>query len=306
MRALTDVFAEANGDVVENAVSAVNALGSLDRCADVPLLRSVVRPPEDPTTRARVEDLRRRLAGLKARYDAGRWKEVVQQMPGLVAEARRHRLPAAGGGDAGAGGDRVAESNDSKAAERAFVEAFWAADGSRHDEVRAEAASYLVFVFGFQEGHFEEAERWSKTAEAVLKRIGGHDLLHSWLLNDMGSVLTCAATDGGAALRTRLAGDEGEGAGPRAPRRRRLREQPGDGAGRAVAEPGGADARRPIDLLLENGLGAGHPDMATQLSNRGEILDALGRHRRRGSPSSRRASSGSASSAWTPATWRTR
>ena len=81
MRALTDLFAEASGDVVENAVSAVNALGSLDRCADVPLLRSVVRPPEDPSTRARVAELRRRLAGLKARYDAGRWKEVVQQMP---------------------------------------------------------------------------------------------------------------------------------------------------------------------------------------------------------------------------------
>ncbi len=54
LRALTDVFSEANGDVVENAVSAANALGSLDRCADVPLLRSIVRPPEDPaTTRAR-------------------------------------------------------------------------------------------------------------------------------------------------------------------------------------------------------------------------------------------------------------
>src|SRR4029079_1923452 len=31
--------------------------------------------------------------------------------------------------------------------------------------------------------------------------------------------------------------------------------------------------------LLENGLGAGHPDLAAQLSNRGDILDALGRHR---------------------------
>jgi hypothetical protein len=30
--------------------------------------------------------------------------------------------------------------------------------------------------------------------------------------------------------------------------------------------------------LLENGLGAAHPDLATQLSNRGEILNALGRY----------------------------
>ena len=48
LRALTDVFSEANGEVVENAVSAANALAPLDRCADVTLLRAVVRPPEDP------------------------------------------------------------------------------------------------------------------------------------------------------------------------------------------------------------------------------------------------------------------
>ena len=64
LRALTDVFSEANGDVVENAVSAANALGSLDRCADVPLLRSVVRPPEDPATRG--EGGRRCAAGWRS------------------------------------------------------------------------------------------------------------------------------------------------------------------------------------------------------------------------------------------------
>src|SRR6266496_712891 len=42
VRALTEVFSEATGDVVENAVSAANALASLDRCSDVPLLRAVV------------------------------------------------------------------------------------------------------------------------------------------------------------------------------------------------------------------------------------------------------------------------
>ena len=189
LRALTDVFGEANGEVVENAVSAANALGSLDRCADVPLLRAVVRPPEDPSTRARVAELRRRLAGLKARFDAGRWKEVVQQMATVVAEARVIGYQPLLAETLAQSGIVLLKSNDSKAAEHAFVEAFWAADSSRHDEVRAEAAANLVFVFGFQEGHFEEAERWSKTAEAVLQRIGGHELLQAWLLNNLGSVL---------------------------------------------------------------------------------------------------------------------
>ena len=69
LRALTDVFSEANGQVVENAVSAANNLGSLDRCADVPLLRSVVRPPEDPATRARGGGASASAGRLKALYD---------------------------------------------------------------------------------------------------------------------------------------------------------------------------------------------------------------------------------------------
>ena len=61
-RALSDVFAAADGKVVENAVSAAAALPSLDRCADVTLLRAVVKPPEDPATRKRVDELRGELA----------------------------------------------------------------------------------------------------------------------------------------------------------------------------------------------------------------------------------------------------
>ena len=62
---------------------------SLDRCADVPLLRAVVRPPEDPATRARVAELRRRLAELKARFDAGPLEGGAEgRAPALVAEAR--------------------------------------------------------------------------------------------------------------------------------------------------------------------------------------------------------------------------
>ena len=49
VKALTDVFSEANGEVVENAVSAANSLETLDRCANIPLLRAVVRSPEDPS-----------------------------------------------------------------------------------------------------------------------------------------------------------------------------------------------------------------------------------------------------------------
>src|SRR5262249_54459394 len=79
-------------------------------------------------------------------------------------------------------------SNDYKAAEKKLVESFWAADASRHDEVRAAAAAELVFTFGYQDSQIEEAERWSGTADAVLQRLGGHEQVRAWQLNNIGLV----------------------------------------------------------------------------------------------------------------------
>ena len=63
LRALCDELRRASADTVENAVQAANALGTLERCDDVNLLRAIIRPPDDPITRAS----RRRAAGAPGR-----------------------------------------------------------------------------------------------------------------------------------------------------------------------------------------------------------------------------------------------
>jgi serine/threonine protein kinase len=280
LRALTDVFGEANGDVVENAVSAANALPSLDSCADIALLRSVVRPPADPATRAKVNDLRRRLAELKARSDAGRWKEALKGTMYAESEARAlGHLPLVAE-VLHLEGAVLGRSNDAKAAEDKLIQSFWAADASHHDEVRAVVATELVFVFGYQQGMHDEAERWSGTAEAVLQRIGGHELLRAWQLNNIGAVRGLRGERGAALLAQQQA---------LALKEKALgRDHPDVGVseGNIAVELAGLsrnqEALTHVDRsvsLLENGLGASHPDLATQLSNRGEILTALGRPR---------------------------
>jgi len=280
LRALTDVFSDANGEVVENAVSAANALGSLDRCADVALLKSLVRPPEDAATRARVAELRHRLADLKARSDAGRWKEVVKAIQGLEAEARAVGYQPLLAEILHLEGAVDGRSNDYKAAEKKLVEAFWAADASRHDEVRASAASELVFAFGYQDDQFDEAERWSGTADAVLQRLGGHELLRAWQLNNIGLVRGLRG-DYGAAL---LAQEQALALKERA----LGHEHPDVGVseGNIAIELQGLsrfqEALAHVDraiALIETGYGAGHPGLATQLNNRGQILAALGSQR---------------------------
>jgi eukaryotic-like serine/threonine-protein kinase len=280
LRALTEVFSEANGDVVENAVSAANNLRSLDRCADVPLLRSVVRPPEDPATRARVVDLRHQLAGLKALFDAGRYREGLKNAPGLVAAARTLGYQPLVAETLALMGTMYTKSNDSHTAEQALVESYFVADSSRHDEVRAEDALFLVWVVGYQQGRYPEAQRWAKTADAVLQRLGGHELLHAWLLNNLGGIFelqgqreaALRAQQEGLALKEQALGRDHPDVG----------FSEGNLAVVLTALGRNQEALAHVDRsieILENGLGAGHPDLATQLMNRGEILNALGRYR---------------------------
>jgi tetratricopeptide (TPR) repeat protein len=246
----------------------------------VPLLRAVVRPPEDPVTRAKVSELRRRLADLKARSDAGRWKEVLKAAQATEAEARAIGYQPLVAEILVLEGGAYGRSNDAKTAEKLLVEAFQAADAYRHDEVRATAATELVYVFGYQEGQFEEAERWSGTAEAVLQRVGGHELLRAWQLNNIGAVrglqghleAAMQAEQRSLALKETALG----------------RDHPDVGitegnisvelAGLSRNQEALAHVDRAVSLI-ENGLGAGHPVLATQLNNRGEILNALGRRR---------------------------
>jgi tetratricopeptide (TPR) repeat protein len=280
VRALTDVFGNATGEVVENAVSATNALPSLDRCADVQLLRAVVMPPEDQRTRERVNALRIRLAELKASFDAGRWKKALEDAPALVADTEAVGYKPLTAEARMLRGHMLAKAGDPGAAEKEMLTAFSLADASRHDELRAEAAEKLVFVVGFRLGRFEEADRWATTARSVLQRMGGHDLLRAWLLNDLGCVLHLEGDDAGAVRNLRSALEVKE--------RVLGRDHPDVGLSEAnlgMALQGLGHNQEALShlnwavSLLEAALGAEHPGLGPSLNNRGEVLNALGRSR---------------------------
>jgi tetratricopeptide (TPR) repeat protein len=280
LRALTDVFVDANGDVVENAVSAANSLGSLDRCADVQLLRAVIRPPEDMGTREKVAELRDRLASEKASFDAGRWKEVRQGLSAIVSEARKLGYQPLVAESLLLMGTVAFSSHDTPAAEQVLKEAYLTADASRHDEVRAEAATGLVWVTGYMDRRPSEAQQWADEAQAVLRRLGGHELLQAWLLNDLGVVKAQTGDNQSflrleqeaIALKQKALGlnhpDVGISEGNLANALQEL--------GRSQEALGHID--RAV-AILESGLGAGHPRVGIQLNNRGETLNSLGRHR---------------------------
>ncbi|HVZ73219.1 MAG TPA: serine/threonine-protein kinase [Polyangia bacterium] len=278
LHALTHVFSEANGAVVENAVSATNALGSLDRCADVTLLRAVVRPPEDRETRARVEVLRGRLADLRARFYSGQWKEGLAGAPELVTEARQLGYQPLIAEALELVGNSEIRSGDGVGAAKALEEAYWQADASRDDDVRAAVATQLVWAIGYDQGKKQEADRWAHIAEAVLLRVGGHDLTRAWLLNNEAVIGLGGRTPeeqlrvllDAVTLKAKVLGRDNPDVG--------ISE--GNVAVSLQDLGRNQEALEHVERAIEietRGYGAEHPELAVLVSNRGELLNALGR-----------------------------
>ena len=184
LRALTRLFRNADAGVVQNAIKAANALGGIERCADVTLLRVAVRPPEDPATRAAVDQLRARLAEVRALDHVGRYGDALKALAPLEEEIHRVGYRPLSAETLLMRGRLQTDRRELQLAAQALEEAVWSAEVCRHDEVVAEAAGTLVYVACEMGSAVALAEVWSRHAEAVLQRMGGHDVLWGLLLNN--------------------------------------------------------------------------------------------------------------------------
>jgi serine/threonine protein kinase/tetratricopeptide (TPR) repeat protein len=176
LRALSDLFTSADGAVVENAVVAAGALPALDRCADVALLKAVVKPPGDPAKHRRVDQLRDETARLVALRDAGRCTAARAQADQLIDQVRKTGylplLADALDAVAGLGNDCV----DPHIAIQQYKEAFAAALESHHDQQVARAAIVIADMAQNRMNAHDEARDWLTIGVAALRRIG-HDLV---------------------------------------------------------------------------------------------------------------------------------
>jgi tetratricopeptide (TPR) repeat protein/predicted Ser/Thr protein kinase len=278
LRALCRVFRHATPDVVENAVTAVGALKGLEGGLDVKLLRAVVKPPDDAKTQALVEAQRSQLAEARVLGQVGRMTDALRILEGMQHTAR----------EIGYGpllaetllelGQLRAYRLEAESAVRALEEALWTAEIARHEEVAAEAATSLVYITGDTLMRFEVGQIWARHAEAILRRIGGHERLWGWLLNNRGAMrrrqglLVEALADSRAAvaLKQRVAGPDNPDVGLSLGNVAIYLAQLG-----SLTEA--EDCARRAVQIAEAGLGPDHPRTAILLFNYGEILNRFER-----------------------------
>ena len=278
VKALTRILVHADGQVVDHAVEAAGALKTLEPCADAALLRNVLPPPDNPAARAEVARIRTGIAEAKAMDDAGDSRGASESLKTLVADARRvGYAPVLGEALLKLSEIQVIAGERSEALTRAFKEVVWLAEAARDDELKAEAATILIFVATASD-RFAEADDWAREATAILQRIGGHDRLRSWVEMHLGYNLRLQGRLEEALLHDEralaLKQQAGESAGQIA-RSRNNRALTLNELGRYEEALGELD-RAIQDLGAE--AGAEHPIVATFISNKGETLDHLGRH----------------------------
>jgi tetratricopeptide (TPR) repeat protein len=280
LHALVDELARADDKVVQNAVSGVSALGPLARCADVRLLRTVVRPPSDEVTRKRVEALQALKAKLFASTLSARCKTTRRIEEEVLAGARAVRYPpllsetllACGKVEdtCGGRGETLA---------RLYQEAFTVALSSGHDQVAAESATLLASTLADREHQLAPARQWHAIGRAIVTRMGETPFLEV-ALDQAEGVIAQNEHDEGTSLAAlerarigtaRLRGAEHPYVGI-------ILNAEGMTLHYAHKDERALAVLRRAEVVLWNVVGPDHPWVAMVLANEGEVLNALHRY----------------------------
>jgi tetratricopeptide (TPR) repeat protein len=265
--AVVDLFSHADQKLIERGARTVEALSELATCSNAAALRAPVRPPSDGTTRARVEELRKRLAEARAQFAAGRYTESMAAVQALASDAAAvHYRPLEAEIFFERGMLHV-RLGDYKAAEAAYRDALVAAEESGHDEEAARTAAALVGLLN-TDARYDEALGWARMAQAWMTRLGGASGVADVLQIYLGNVYEAlgrldearAAYEAAIALREKEQGPESPSLG-----------QPLIGLSNVVMEQGQwgkaiSVLRRGL-AIQEKALGPSHMDVAMTLTS---------------------------------------
>ena len=172
LESTAEILSNADEGAMKNAPRAVSRLPALSTCGDVELLDSFARPPEDPALAATVQDLRERIAGLRAKADLGAANAESSAALGTILDEVR----ATGHGPLIAEAQFLAaafavHSGNPKDGVEHLEETVYAALASDHDQILAQALTQLTQSTGILLSQYDDGMRWSRHAEAAVRRL---------------------------------------------------------------------------------------------------------------------------------------
>lgn len=167
----------ADADVVENAPRAVGRLPAVDACNDIETLDSFARPPDDPGQAEAVQDVRERIAALRAKADlAGKHGIDPEEVASVLVDAERTQHgPLIAEAQYLSAGSAIGQGDPAKGVEH-LEETVYAALASDHDQILAAALTQLTQATGILLSQYDEGMRWSRHADAAIRRLDSNGI----------------------------------------------------------------------------------------------------------------------------------
>ncbi|MCH9681357.1 MAG: tetratricopeptide repeat protein [Deltaproteobacteria bacterium] len=279
VRAVLDVFDDADPAVVQRAVAIVSGLPGLESCADTERLRARLPLPEDEATRQQIEVLRQTLRDVSALGAVRRQQEARALAEGALESAELLGYEPLIVEAMLAVGIALENSSDFTEAEARLRDVMWAGLRIGHDAVAARAATQLVSVVGDRLARYDEGITWADQARALLDRIDDQGSARASLYNNLGNVLHRKGDNDQALLyyqdaiakRSELTGDDSP-----------LVAVERINLGNALLHLGRYDdaleTYQAARGVLETTLGQGHPQVATAEASIGVVYNETGRY----------------------------
>jgi tetratricopeptide (TPR) repeat protein/tRNA A-37 threonylcarbamoyl transferase component Bud32 len=272
-------LAAADAKLASRSVKTANALSPLSGCSDLEVLKARVKPPADPVTRGRVDELRTQLVDAKVLLNSGRYTQGLELATRVAADANTLGYRPLAAQALWLQGSFQEETGDAKSGAQSMNDAVLAAEAGGDAKLAASAWSDLVFLFGMDLGKPEQAIAASRHAASEIEALGGDDELEARRLYGLGATYYAQGKYGDAleaeqkalALRERLV-----------PANPQLVQTSLNGLAAVEMRMGDATAalatqRRALSLV-ETLYGKDHPEDAVILNNMAGSLSLLGKY----------------------------
>jgi eukaryotic-like serine/threonine-protein kinase len=279
LQALTDLLSRGpDKDLVGRATQAAQSLLPLEYCTDTKALTAAVPPPEDPTLRARAEELQLRVDRLEALYGAGKYKEGLEQGEALFEQVRQLDFPPLQASTLYWVARLRDKNGDYKGAEALMREVVPLASQGKDDVLVVRAWAQILLLVGVRQARYPEAMSLELTLQSAVKR-SGDERAAAESLHILGNLYFSMGEHEQARtyleraleLRQKLLG----------PRHPEVASSLNALSGVLYAMGDYPQARvlteRTLALRREL-LGAEHPEVASTLGNLANVLDSLGEY----------------------------
>ena len=182
LRVTVDELARADAQVVEQAVAAVLALPSVERCSDLDALMAEVPPPDEPAVAERAAALAEELVAVKAMEELAKYDEALTRADAIVTEAAElgyEPLMARAWLQQASLQQATGKHEDSMAT---LKQALDAALAQRMMSEAADASLLLTQVVSVDLARQQDGRRWVELAGSLTRSVGTDEMRARWLM----------------------------------------------------------------------------------------------------------------------------